>query len=446
MMVVVSEDSPLLLTEGEKILVIGICLGLLSLTIIVTVCVVSPYCWFYNCLSKTNESYKRKRQKYGTCESPEKTTEFHLIPAPHYSIKAGKLPFTPEVVHNGTVKKHNTDDSNYGSMSSNSKGDATVSLYSEPSLDMSTFIGEEATNYGHIIFAVRYKVMEDRVGGQLVLTVKEVQELFSRAYGGSCDPYVVVQIFKEKGWRRTSKRHYLPLYEFRTKTWKKTQHPLFRESFAAELSKAELKDCTLRFCVFDDDRFANDTNLGEITIPLRELNMAMNGEEVLHSLDLKHSKDDNGEILFGLSYLPTAERLTFNIVKANNLHSITEDIESFAPYVRVLLIHNGKLLKKKKTSSRPGTTCPSFNESLTFDIPSTEIENIVFLIVVSHRDPQDGSVSSPESPTTPSGSTKRDRHVGKVFIGSCIRGSALHHWLAMKHAPRKQVTQWHTLQ
>ncbi|GFS72712.1 uncharacterized protein TNCV_1421001 [Trichonephila clavipes] len=118
-----------------------------------------------------------------------------------------------------------------------------------------------------------------------------------------------------------------------------------------------------------------------------------------------------------------------------------------APFIRVLLMHNGKLLKKKKTSSRQGSTSPVFNETLTFDVPPAQLDHVMFLVVASHRDPQDQSLSSPDSPTSPPNSSgaRKSRHIGKVVIGSSVKGMALNHWKAMKQSPRKQVTQWHIL-
>ncbi|XP_022246963.1 synaptotagmin-2-like [Limulus polyphemus] len=427
-MMTVDEDPALHLTNNEKFLVIGICLGFLSLTIIVTTCFVSPYCWLHNLFYKED---RKKRQKFGSYGASEETTQFKLTNAPHYYLQSGKMP--PYVSNN----KY-SEDSTYSSMSSRSNADVALSIQSESTPDISLTNGDAIFNFGQIIFGVKYKAVVNQDVGQLEILIQEVQQLGARPYGGSCDPYVRIQVLKEKGRKRRSKNLQSPRFEFHTKTCKKTQNPLFRERFAANLPCAELKDCSLKLCVFDDERYANDTNLGEVSVPLRDLVKVETGEEFLHTFDLKEPKQDYGEILFGLSYLPTAERLTFNIIKANNLQSITEEVEHFAPYVRVLLIRNGKLLKKKKTSTRVGTVSPSFSESLTFDIPASEMENVVFFVVVSHHDPQDDGISSPESPTSSSGSMKRDRHVGKVLIGSCARGTAQHHWSAMKQSLRNK--------
>ncbi|XP_076306104.1 synaptotagmin-7-like isoform X3 [Tachypleus tridentatus] len=325
----VSEDSVLQLTDSEKVMVIGICLGLLSLTIIVTVCVVSPYCWLHTCLYKEDKLDKRKRQKYENYGTPEETTRFKLTVGPQHSLQAGRtLKWTPEFVHNERNRKY-TNDSTYSSMSSGSKDDATLSSYSEKTLNGSSANGGGNVNHGHIIFGVKYEAHDSQNNGQLLLLIKKVQQLLSRPYGGSCDPYVQIKVLKEKSRKRRSKRQQIPRYEFQTKTCKKTQNPLFCETFRADLTWSELKQYTLKLSVFDEERFANDTNLGEVLIPLKELNITENGEETLHTFDLKEMKQDNGEILFGLSYLPTAERLTFHIVKANNLHSVTEEVEHF---------------------------------------------------------------------------------------------------------------------
>lgn len=49
---------------------------------------------------------------------------------------------------------------------------------------------------------------------------------------------------------------------------------------------------------------------------------------------------ENGEILFGLSYLPTAERLSFSLTKAHNLKVPTDELENFGMYTyRYILVY-----------------------------------------------------------------------------------------------------------
>lgn len=49
------------------------------------------------------------------------------------------------------------------------------------------------------------------------------------------------------------------------------------------------------------------------------------------------------------------------------------------PFVKVVLQHNGKRLKKKKTSVKQNTLNPYFNESFSFEIPFSQIQVRSFL-------------------------------------------------------------------
>lgn len=50
---------------------------------------------------------------------------------------------------------------------------------------------------------------------------------------------------------------------------------------------------------------------------------------------------------------------------------------------RMLLYHGGKLVKRKKTTPRVvGTMSPNFEDSLTFDLPQAEIDNVTFIVVL----------------------------------------------------------------
>merc|ERR1719492_475695 len=62
---------------------------------------------------------------------------------------------------------------------------------------------------------------------------------------------------------------------------------------------------------------------------------------------LNPPKKDYGQIHFGLSFLPTAQRLSFNITKATNLKQDKEngnEDDTTNPYVRILMFNgSGRL-------------------------------------------------------------------------------------------------------
>lgn len=84
------------------------------------------------------------------------------------------------------------------------------------------------------------------------------------------------------------------------------------------------------------------------------------------------------------SYLPSAERLTVVLVKARNLKIVDMSRNSSDPYVKLSLIHNGKKIKKRKSGIYRNTTCPVFNEALTFDIPKDTLKMCSIELLVSH--------------------------------------------------------------
>lgn len=57
-----------------------------------------------------------------------------------------------------------------------------------------------------------------------------------------------------------------------------------------EVSRADLRDDALKISVFDDEKYANDSQLGEVTVPLRELNFGMNGEENSTTIEFQEPK------------------------------------------------------------------------------------------------------------------------------------------------------------
>lgn len=57
------------------------------------------------------------------------------------------------------------------------------------------------------------------------------------------------------------------------------------------------------------------------------------------------------------------------------------------PYVRVLMLNGktGKKIKKRKTKFLRAVMQPEFNETLTFDLPITQLDMVQFLIVLCNK-------------------------------------------------------------
>lgn len=379
------------LSEGEKLLVILICGSIVLLVILSTVFFATECCWLIPTPSKFCSS--------NLCCKPISNS-----------------------INNRSETVQNLDSFIISGDAQNEKNDADI-------------------NYGQITFSFRFMKSNKENVGQLSILLKEAQDLPEKLYGGACNPYTIIKLYLNRDRCMRIKENSLPFCTFQSNIKKKTRHPLFMENYVTSLKQSDLKKCTAKFLIFDHEKYANDTELGECTIYLKECNLLKNNQIQEHTIDLTAPKEVNGKLCFGLSYLPTAQRLTFTIFKACHLRLTTDDPTKFAPYVSVLMLKNGKVVQQRKTNSCQGSCFPIFNEVLTFDLPLNDLENVVLLIVVIDR----GNRNKNSIDNSNSKHIKKKLYIGKVALGTNIQGRGKEQWNAMKQLPRKLLTYWHIL-
>jgi hypothetical protein len=98
------------------------------------------------------------------------------------------------------------------------------------------------------------------------------------------------------------------------------------------------------------------------------------------------------------------------------------------PYVKVVLLINGKKIRKKKTSVLSNTLNPIYNESLEFDLSNEEPRNadLIFKVIDYDR-------------------VGADELIGCVGIGIHFDGINRDHWYQMLEYPRVPITQNYSL-
>uniref|UniRef100_A0A8C7R6F4 C2 domain-containing protein n=1 Tax=Oncorhynchus mykiss TaxID=8022 RepID=A0A8C7R6F4_ONCMY len=241
---------------------------------------------------------------------------------------------------------------------------------------------------------------------KLIVGILQAENLPAMDMGGTSDPYVKVYMLPDKKKK------------FETKVQRKNLCPVFNETFIFKIPYQELGGQTLVLQVFDFDRFGKHDVIGQISIPMNSVDLA----QPLHEWrDLVGGeKEELGDICISLRYVPTAGKLTINIMEAKHLKAMDY------PFVKVVLQHQGKRLKKKKTTVKQNTLNPYFNESFSFEIPFGQIQAL--LITVYDYD----KLGSNDA-------------IGKVWIGFGASGVGLRHWSDMLANPRRPVAQWHAL-
>ncbi|XP_074511802.1 synaptotagmin Va isoform X1 [Sebastes fasciatus] len=272
---------------------------------------------------------------------------------------------------------------------------------------------EEKENLGKLEFSLDYNFSDN----QLIVGILQAQDLAAMDLGGTSDPYVKVYMLPDKKKK------------FETKIQRKNLCPVFNETFIFKIPYSELGGQTLVLQVFDFDRFGKHDVIGEIKIPMNSIDLA----QPLHEWrDLvggeKEEQEKLGDVCISLRYVPTSGKLTINIMEAKNLKKM--DVGGLSdPFVKVVLQHNGKRLKKKKTSVKQNTLNPYFNESFSFEIPFSQIQKLQVVITVYDYD----KLGSNDA-------------IGKCWFGYGASGVGLRHWSDMLANPRRPVAQWHTLQ
>ncbi|XP_011139805.1 synaptotagmin 1 isoform X2 [Harpegnathos saltator] len=266
---------------------------------------------------------------------------------------------------------------------------------------------------------LQYKLEYDFNSNSLAVTVIQAEELPALDMGGTSDPYVKVYLLPDKKKK------------FETKVHRKTLSPIFNETFTFKgVPYADAMNKTLVFAIFDFDRFSKHDQIGEVKVPLCQVDLAQTIEEwrELQSVEGEGGQDNKlGDICFSLRYVPTAGKLTVVILEAKNLKKM--DVGGLSdPYVKIALMQNGKRLKKKKTSIKKCTLNPYYNESFTFEVPFEQIQKVQLVVTVVDYD----RIGTSEP-------------IGKVVLGQNASGTELRHWSDMLASPRRPIAQWHTL-
>ncbi|XP_060118722.1 synaptotagmin-8 [Heteronotia binoei] len=273
--------------------------------------------------------------------------------------------------------------------------------------------GLEDEKHGRLQYSLEY----DFRSQELKVGVKQAADLKAMDSGGTSDPYVIVYLTSDMRKK------------YETKVYRKTLNPVFNDSFIFQIPQAEVAESTLVMQVYDFNRFSKHDIIGEMRLPLGDVNL-QHVIEQWHELTAasKIEQERLGEICFSLRYVPSTSKLTVVILEAKKLkrmdaHGLSD------PYVKVQLTLNKKKWKKKKTSIKKNTLSPYFNEAFVFEVPFSLIQNVDLVISVWDHDKM-----------------TKDDQIGKVFLGCRATGNQLRHWSDMLANPRRPVAQWHSLQ
>ncbi|XP_055523912.1 uncharacterized protein LOC129717779 [Wyeomyia smithii] len=338
---------------------------------------------------------------------------------------------------------------------------------------------------GYLCVGLQYDKTSTTIEGtELLVTIQEAKQLIGPP-GVEMDTFVKVFIVPDES------------KVLQTKVFKKSNYPSYQETFNFWIAHRNIRR-SLWFHLYQTSP-KEQTLIGECELQINEnINRPMTTWLKLVDSSLKKSK--LGELMFSLSYLPTAERLTVVVVKARNLNlksranrlkqqqqqlqlitfddqpeSLSDNPEevdsSEGIFVKVYLLKNDKKVSKKKTSVKRGERSPIYNEAIIFSVPPYMLNTIQIrcsVVQMTNREgaPNNNPVHSStfdindslnntpiaNGNTSSSSTSSLSRRqsvkmisVGHVIVGSGTTGKGLRHWHQMLTTLRKPVTMWHAL-
>ncbi|XP_070543187.1 synaptotagmin-11-like [Ptychodera flava] len=277
---------------------------------------------------------------------------------------------------------------------------------------------EESAQLGNLFFSVEY----DFDKNAFMVTLHSATDLpVKDPTTNSSDPYIKLCLLPEKK------------HKVKTRVLRKTLNPVYEETFTFYgLHYNQLQGITLHFVVLSFDRFSRDDVIGEIVVPLANIDMSETAVHLSRDIKPRNPKvlrnQGHGDLLVSLSYQPAANRLTVVVLKARNLPKM--DVTGLSdPYVKIHLMYNNQRLAKKKTRLKKRTLNPVFNESFLFDVPIEGLQNVSLEFQILDHD-----------------RVTKNEIIGRLVIGAKASGEEeKRHWKEITENPRKQIAEWHKL-
>ncbi|KAK0078032.1 hypothetical protein PV325_003147 [Microctonus aethiopoides] len=430
-----------------RIILVGIGIGGILFAILIIVCFLTPGCLGYQCFKRPR---KRKNNTDTQHQVDQQNGNIKLGDVSYRSWRLGSLYENGSICENGESPRDSYG-SNYAEFDPK-KNISTANLVEFGKQKTAKKLKEFPTE---LTLSLQFipNIDEPKSSlGRFVIGIEALSGLPPKQYNCTVEPYVVVNIVKQT-W--TQRRRDV-LHSFKTRGIRHTASPIYQETFViADVNSHEAKDWTLDIFANDHDRYANHTELCSLRVPLKEVKKIFASPEIhLFNYKMKQSHLEFGSILLGISYLPTAQRLTITVMKLQDLKypPANQSPIEFNPYVRVLMLNGktGRKIKKKKTRTLQATNDLEFNETLTFELSLNQLDGVQFLVVLCNKLMIDETINSDhqsDSEDSVNFSHKqKDISIGKIALGKGVRGGTERlHWFSVLQNPRKLVTVWHTL-
>ncbi|KAL4221226.1 Synaptotagmin-2 [Mactra antiquata] len=279
---------------------------------------------------------------------------------------------------------------------------------------------------GQIDFSLSYSMSDEKLNVRII----EVKNIELESEASLMTPYVKVRLYRTPKqfftFRDPAEKSHVIVNlekEFKTKMQRSNKILSYKEDFEMDVDLESLKSFTIRLLLCDMDKYSRHVILGETSVNLKKTKL-WTVRELMFSEKLQEPIEEKlGNIVLGLCYLPTSEKMYLSVEKIENLRVVDKITESTDPCVKVYLMYEGKQLKRVKTSVRASDLNPVYNESFSFDVPLTEVDKVCFSLAVCHYNAD----------------KKSTKLIGRVYLGMNFDKFTRDHWTSMMNNPRKKI-------
>lgn len=249
----------------------------------------------------------------------------------------------------------------------------------------------------------------------LILKIIRAADLPAMDLSGFSDPFVKCCLLPDRKLK------------LETKIRRKTLNPTWSETLFFEgFSYDKIQQRVLYMQVMDWDRFSRNDPIGEVCIPLHQIDLTDSQPQWEYLTPCKGS-NKRGELLVSLCYHPAEGTIQVGIKQARNLKPM--DIGGLSdPYVKIWHLVRGKRIDKKKTITVKNCLDPNFNETFTFSSPMDRLRETQLEISVMDKD-----------------MIGRNEVIGKIYLGTKSNALEKRHWKEMLTKVKQPVEQWHIL-
>ncbi|KAK6177623.1 hypothetical protein SNE40_015685 [Patella caerulea] len=413
----------------DKLAIIAAAFAFLAFVVLILVCSLSPFCCLYDLCPFNHEEKK-------------------AAPTAAYGATEGVRLYRPSIIKDkppgywhtmGTLKESDMSDS----LSDAGTGDVIELKHERVTKTPSKYSSSSSTGsvsptlYVHQDGRLSFTLMYDRVDSNLSIKIQQLTNFSATDPDGATAPYIKVRLyrvpknfftFRGKLGKDNSTQNLV--VEMQTKIQRRSDDPIFNELFTTHIDQHDIANYTLKLLVCDFDRYTRHVVVGEVLLNLSKVDW-LTQTEVLFDEPLQPPMEENlGEVNISLMFLPTAEKLTITIVKAQGLKIMDPQRNTTDSFIKVVLMYDGRQMKKAKTTLRAGDVNPVFNESITFDVPLYQLDKVYLSVSVIHHDME-----------------KDKKHlIGRLYLGTHFDNDAREQWTEMTQNPRKQIMCWHRLQ